>query len=121
MDRAAEDVREQEHEHQRLDGDVQQLLRHLTDCLLYTSHPVVDRRGRAVRRGVAGQQRHTADQLPADPRGRPQRGERERLAAVADDLDVDQPVANLSVGRRQIVAIAKALTYASKILVMRCV
>jgi ribose transport system ATP-binding protein len=43
---------------------------------------------------------------------------RERLAAVADDLDVDQPVANLSVGRRQIVAIAKALTYASKILVM---
>jgi ribose transport system ATP-binding protein len=43
---------------------------------------------------------------------------RERLAAVAADLDVDQPVANLSVGRRQIVAIAKALTYASKILVM---
>ena len=43
---------------------------------------------------------------------------RERLAAVADDLDVDQLVANLSVGRRQIVAIAKALTYASKILVM---
>ncbi len=34
------------------------------------------------------------------------------------DLDVDQLVANLSVGRRQIVAIAKALTYASKILVM---
>jgi ribose transport system ATP-binding protein len=43
---------------------------------------------------------------------------RERLAAVADDLDVDRLVANLSVGRRQIVAIAKALTYASKILVM---
>jgi len=43
---------------------------------------------------------------------------RERLATVAVDLDVDQPVANLSVGRRQLVAIAKALTYASKILVM---
>jgi len=43
---------------------------------------------------------------------------RERLAAVASDLDVDQLVANLSVGRRQIVAIAKALSYASKILVM---
>jgi ribose transport system ATP-binding protein len=42
----------------------------------------------------------------------------ERLAAVASDLDVDQLVANLSIGRRQIVAIAKALSYASKILVM---
>ena len=31
-------------------------------------------------------------------------------------FDVDQPVADLSVGRRQIVAIAKALTYASRIL-----
>ena len=43
---------------------------------------------------------------------------REQLAAVADDLDVDQLVGHLSVGRRQIVAIAKALSYASKILVM---
>ncbi len=43
---------------------------------------------------------------------------RERLAAVGADIDVDQPVGELSVGRRQMVAIAKALTYASRILVM---
>ena len=41
-----------------------------------------------------------------------------RLHAVGTDIDVDQPVGELSVGRRQIVAIAKALTYASKILIM---
>jgi ribose transport system ATP-binding protein len=41
-----------------------------------------------------------------------------RLEAVGTDIDVDQPVGELSVGRRQIVAIAKALTYASRILVM---
>jgi ribose transport system ATP-binding protein len=41
-----------------------------------------------------------------------------RLEAVGVDIDVDQPVGELSVGRRQIVAIAKALTYASRILVM---
>jgi ribose transport system ATP-binding protein len=41
-----------------------------------------------------------------------------RLDAVGVDIDVDQPVGELSVGRRQIVAIAKALTYASRILVM---
>ena len=41
-----------------------------------------------------------------------------RLAAVSVEIDVDQPVGELSVGRRQIVAIAKALTYASRILVM---
>ena len=39
---------------------------------------------------------------------------RERLAAVGADIDVDQPVGELSVGRRQMVAIAKALTYASQ-------
>ena len=43
---------------------------------------------------------------------------RSRLAAVGVEIDVDQPVGELSVGRRQIVAIAKALTYASRILVM---
>ena len=43
---------------------------------------------------------------------------RTRLEAVGVDIDVDQPVGELSVGRRQIVAIAKALTYASRILVM---
>jgi ribose transport system ATP-binding protein len=41
-----------------------------------------------------------------------------RLSAVGTDIDVDQPVGELSVGRRQIVAIAKALTYASRILIM---
>jgi ribose transport system ATP-binding protein len=41
-----------------------------------------------------------------------------RLEAIGFDMDVDQPVGELSVGRRQIVAIAKALTYASRILVM---
>ncbi len=46
------------------------------------------------------------------------RAARERLEAVGVDIDVDQPVGELSVGRRQIVAIAKALTYASRILVM---
>ena len=41
-----------------------------------------------------------------------------RLGVVGKDIGVDQPVGELSVGRRQIVAIAKALTYASKILIM---
>jgi ribose transport system ATP-binding protein len=41
-----------------------------------------------------------------------------RLDKVGVDIDVDQPVGELSVGRRQIVAIAKALTYASNILIM---
>ena len=43
---------------------------------------------------------------------------RSRLEAVGVEIDVDQPVGELSVGRRQIVAIAKALTYASRILIM---
>ncbi len=43
---------------------------------------------------------------------------RRRIEAIGIDIDVDQPVSELSVGRRQIVAIAKALTYASRILVL---
>ena len=46
------------------------------------------------------------------------RSARSRLEAVGVEIDVDQPVGELSVGRRQIVAIAKALTYASRILIM---
>ena len=46
------------------------------------------------------------------------RGAVERLKELGSDIDVDQPVGELSVGRRQIVAIVKALTYASRILVM---
>ena len=46
------------------------------------------------------------------------RAARSRLEAVGVEIDVDQPVGELSVGRRQIVAIAKALTYASRILIM---
>ena len=41
-----------------------------------------------------------------------------RISVVGADIGVDQRVGELSVGRRQIVAIAKALTYASKILIM---
>jgi ribose transport system ATP-binding protein len=51
-------------------------------------------------------------------RGAMRRAARARLDAIGFDVDVDQPVGELSVGRRQIVAIAKALTYASRILVM---
>ena len=46
------------------------------------------------------------------------RAARSRLEAVGVEIDVDQPVGEPSVGRRQIVAIAKALTYASRILIM---
>src|ERR1700727_623169 len=46
------------------------------------------------------------------------RAARSRPGAGGVEIDVDQPVAELSVGRRQIVAIVKALTYASRILVM---
>ncbi len=41
-----------------------------------------------------------------------------RLAEIGFDMDVDQLVGDLPVGRRQIVAIAKALAYASRILVI---
>ncbi|KRQ01055.1 sugar ABC transporter ATP-binding protein [Bradyrhizobium manausense] len=50
--------------------------------------------------------------------GAMRRAARARLDEIGFDVDVDQPVGELSVGRRQIVAIAKALTYASRILVM---
>ena len=40
------------------------------------------------------------------------------MSVIGADIGVDQPMGELSVGRRQIVAIAKALTYASKILIM---
>ena len=51
-------------------------------------------------------------------RGAMRRTARTKLDAIGFDVDIDQPVGELSVGRRQIVAIAKALTYASRILVM---
>ena len=51
-------------------------------------------------------------------RGAMRRAARTKLDAIGFDVDIDQPVGELSVGRRQIVAIAKALTYASRILVM---
>ena len=51
-------------------------------------------------------------------RGAMRRAARAKLDAIGFDVDIDQPVGELSVGRRQIVAIAKALTYASRILVM---
>ena len=47
-------------------------------------------------------------------RGAMREAARERLATVGADIDVDQMVGELSVGRRQMVAIAKALTYASQ-------
>ena len=51
-------------------------------------------------------------------RGAMREGARARLAALGMNFDVDQPVGDLSVGRRQIVAIVKALTYASRILIL---
>ena len=45
-------------------------------------------------------------------------GARERLTALGIEFDLDQPVGELSVGRRQVVAIVKALTYASRILIL---
>jgi ribose transport system ATP-binding protein len=51
-------------------------------------------------------------------RGAMRREAKAQLEAIGFDIDVDQLVGDLSVGRRQIVAIAKALTYASRILVM---
>jgi len=51
-------------------------------------------------------------------RGAMRRGARERLAEIGMEFDLDQPVGELSVGRRQVVAIVKALTYASRILIL---
>jgi len=41
-----------------------------------------------------------------------------RMRAADVDIDVRRPVAELSIGQRQLVAIAKALSYATRILVM---
>jgi ribose transport system ATP-binding protein len=45
-------------------------------------------------------------------------GARARLSEIGMEFDLDQPVGELSVGRRQVVAIVKALTYASRILIL---
>ena len=47
-----------------------------------------------------------------------ERDARKRLASSGVDIDADQLVGELSIGQRQFVAIAKALSYASRILVM---
>ncbi|MDR3493266.1 MAG: sugar ABC transporter ATP-binding protein [Ancalomicrobiaceae bacterium] len=43
---------------------------------------------------------------------------RRRLAVIDVDIDVDRRVDNLSIGHRQIVAIVKALSFASRVLIM---
>jgi ribose transport system ATP-binding protein len=43
---------------------------------------------------------------------------RERMAAANLEIDVSRPVADLSIGQRQLVAIAKALSHATRVLVM---
>ena len=43
---------------------------------------------------------------------------RKRLAAIEMDIDADQRVGELSIGQRQVVAIVKALSYASRVLIM---
>ena len=43
---------------------------------------------------------------------------RQRLAAIDLDIDIDRRVADLSIGHRQIVAIVKALSSASRVLIM---
>jgi ribose transport system ATP-binding protein len=43
---------------------------------------------------------------------------RKRLEAIELDMDVEQRVGELSIGHRQIVAIVKALSYASRVLIM---
>ena len=47
-----------------------------------------------------------------------ERAARERLAAADVHIDTRRPVGDLSIGQRQLVAIAKALSYAARILVM---
>ena len=43
---------------------------------------------------------------------------RKRLQAIELDIDVERPVGELSIGHRQVVAIVKALSYASRVLIM---
>ncbi|WP_158817960.1 sugar ABC transporter ATP-binding protein [Methylocapsa sp. S129] len=43
---------------------------------------------------------------------------RKRLSAIDVDIDIDRRVADLSIGHRQVVAIVKALSSASKVLIM---
>ena len=43
---------------------------------------------------------------------------RKRLAALETDINADARVADLSIGQRQVVAIVKALSYASRVLIM---
>jgi ribose transport system ATP-binding protein len=43
---------------------------------------------------------------------------RKRLTAIELDIDVERPVGELSIGHRQVVAIVKALSYASRALIM---
>jgi ribose transport system ATP-binding protein len=43
---------------------------------------------------------------------------RKRLAAIDLDIDIDRRIADLSIGHRQIVAIVKALSSASRVLIM---
>jgi ribose transport system ATP-binding protein len=43
---------------------------------------------------------------------------RERLKAIELDIDVERLVGDLSIGHRQVVAIVKALSYASRVLIM---
>src|SRR5262249_58241768 len=43
---------------------------------------------------------------------------REQLSAIELSIDVERPVGDLSIGHRQVVAIVKALSFASRVLVM---
>jgi ribose transport system ATP-binding protein len=43
---------------------------------------------------------------------------RKRLEAIELNIDVERPVGQLSIGHRQVVAIIKALSYASRVLIM---
>ena len=43
---------------------------------------------------------------------------RKRLQAIELSIDVERPVGQLSIGHRQVVAIVKALSYASRVLIM---